>query len=828
METALRDIRYAFRVLRQSPGFTVVSVLTLALGIVGITFVFTAYNATVWQPLPAQDPERLVVFQRHYHKGGGDNTKFSMLDYRRMSSRSPAFSGIVGEGLYDTVLAQFPDLDTGRVSESRQALLKVVSENYFSVLGVGALLGNVFHATDTGSVPVAVLSDLAWRRRFHSDPAVLGKTVLVYGVGLTVIGVMPPDFVGSGNPPSPPDIWIPFFAEPIIEPARAARSDTELWLRIFGRLQPGATIAQAQSELTAVAQKEEQDLGLEPVTASIVTKPAIYLIDRDNPQFRTMAALLLASFSMVLLVACANMANFFMARATARRREMAVRTALGASKVRLVRQLMTEGIVLGLMAGVVATFAAVWICNVVWVEVEQRVIVRFSDLYVFPFTFAPSARVLAATCTASVLAGALFSLAGAVQSSRVEPVLRGDELFLRPGSRLRLNMRDVFITVQITFSVVLLVSAVLLARGMVRGQFSDPGFNTRNILNIEFAGLEGAGYDGARVAALASQLRSQLPLLPGVTGLAFATHVPLLGIGSADIATSDGAVHQALDNDVSRGFFATLGIPLVRGRDFTDSDIAQRAAVVIISQETAHNLWPGQDPIGKVLQFGKTKRPMQVIGVAQDVRSVNIGLVQPYFLYLPLPPEASLNEVIVRSTGDAKLIVANCLKAAGLVDGKLASLAVVHTMDEALWFQRLPSMIATMLASVIGSLAAILVSVGIYGTISYAVARRTREIGIRMALGAPRRVVVRIVVARTIAMVGAGAAIGLVLAAAVSHTISAVPFGLQSVLLFGVSPRDPLSFAVVTFSLLLVALAAACRPATRATKIDPMDALRHE
>ena len=794
METLLQDVRYGLRVLRNAPGFTAVSVLTLALGIVGTTLVLNAYDATVWRPLPVKEPERLGILKRMLKKGG-ERDQFSLGDYRRIREDSRAFSGVAAEDQYDTVLAQLPDLQSGKLGEPKQALVKLVSDNYFDVLGVGAGAGRLFTAAEgAAGAPVAVLSYASWHRRFRNDPAVLGTTTLVYGAAVTIVGITPPDFVGSGDPPVPPDLWVPLAAGALIEPQRA-RSEDENRLRIVGRLKPGATVAQAEGELTTLAHRYEIDRGVEPVTASIVAGPAFFFVEPGNPVFRAMGLLLFASFSMVLLVACANMANFFMGRAAARRREMAVRSALGATRGRLVRQLMTEGVLLGLAGGAVAAVAATWLCNLVWVEVEQNIIARFTDLYYFGFKFAPSARVLGATCGVSVLAGALFSLAAAVQSSRVDlnEVLKGYQLTIAPGRHLRLSVRDLLIAVQVMLSVVLLVSSALLARGMMRGQSVDPGFSTYNVLDIEFAGLDSAGYDARRTSALREQLRARLSQMPGVTAVSFSAHVPLLGANTTTVATEGRAPRDAFNNYVSPGFLGTLGIPLARGRDFTDSEIEQRAAVVIVSQATARNLWPGEDPIGRLIQVGSPARSMQVIGVAQDTRIVTLSQIEPYFLYLPLAPDAPLDDVLVRTDGGANRIKPLALSTIAAADKNLASLASAHSLDDALWAQRLPSTVGTIFAAIVGSLALFLASVGIYGTIAYAVAQRTREIGIRMALGAQYRSILRLVLGRTMALVGTGAGVGLVAAAAVSRAITAIPFRLASALLFGMNPRDPLT-----------------------------------
>ncbi len=830
MDSLLQDVRFGVRALRNSPGFTLVAVLTLALGIVGTTLVFNAYNATAWRPLPAKDPERLTILERRLLKGGY-RAQFSVADYQHIREHSRTFSGVAAEGEYDTILAQLPDLASRKLAEPRQTLTKLVSDNYFDVLGVAAAAGRVFTTTDRDTTPVAVLSAASWHRRFRDDPKVLGQTILVYGAAVTIVGIAPKEFVGSGNPPVPPDLWIPLSAEAVIMPQRATRNDREERLRIVGRLKPRATVAQAESELTALALLDDKDRALEPVTASMVGGPAVYFIDPDaTPQYRALAGLLLASFSVVLLVACANMANFFMARATARRREMAVRTALGASRIRLVRQLMTEGVLLGLAGGAVAVLAATWICNLIWLEVEQRIIARFTDLYYFAFTFTPNWRVLAATCVVSVLAGALFSLAGALQSSRVDlnGVLKGCEPTVGHGRGLRLNTRDLLIAVQVTLSVVLLVSAALLARGMVRGQSAEPGFDTHNVLNMEFGGLDSIGYDAKRFAELRQQLRARMSLIPGVNAVAFASHVPLLGIGQTEVVKPGEQPLQALDNDVSPGFFAALDIPLVRGHDFTESEIAQRAPVVIVSQTTARNLWPGEEAVGKLIQVGSARRSLQVIGVAQDVKSFHLGEIEPYYLYLPLAPDAPVDDVFLHTSGDASLAMAPALRATSEIDTKLPSLANAHSMDDALWFQHLPSTLATLFAAAVGSMALFLASVGIYGTIAHAVAQRTREIGIRVALGAPYVSILRLVLGRTMALVGGGACVGLATAVAASHAITAIPFGLGSLLLFGVSPQDPLAFGGVGAFLVAVALGAAYWPARRATRVDPMVALRYE
>jgi predicted permease len=494
-------------------------------------------------------------------------------------------------------------------------------------------------------------------------------------------------------------------------------------------------------------------------------------------------------------------------------------------------QLLTEGVLIGLAAAGITLIASPLLCDLIWREIQSRIVFRFSDLYVFSFRFAPDGWVLAWTMVISIAAGMLFSVVGAAHCTKANSheVLQGHVAqWTSNRGKLRVSARDALIAVQVVFSVVLLVNAGLVARGMARGQKVFPGFNTSQVIDIEFADLENAGIDKARMAALREQLAGKFSALPEVTGVAFADHVPLLGAGTTTVNGLGKAAEHAFENHISPGFFSVFGISVLRGRDFTAADGAGRVPVVIVTESTARHLWPGEDALGKIIRLGDAQTPTQVIGVVQDTRTVVLGRVEPLFVYSPAAANAPVDDVFVRTSGNGQTSIGPVLNATATINNNLASLASVHVMDDALWFQRLPSKIATLFATSVGSLGLFLASVGIYGTIMYAVLQQTREIGIRLALGAQQRSILRLVLVRMMRLVVLAVSIGLALAAALSHALTALPFGIGSLLLFGVSPRDPLVFATVAVLLTAIALSAAYVPARRAAKVDPMVALRYE
>lgn len=822
-----QDVRYALRVLRKAPAFSLVSVLTLALGIMGAAIVFQAYDAVALRPLPVSDPKSLAIVRRHLVTGGVEEL-FSTDAYRSLRAQTSA--QMAAEGEYVTVLAHLPNQSSN--AASLQVLVKPVSENYFDLLGVSARLGRVFAAQSVnGSDPVAVLSYSAFVRRFAADPAIIGKTVRLSGAAFTIIGVTPPDFIGTGLPPVPADFWLPMQFQALALPGTHPTS--EATLRLLARLQPGGSRAKSEAELTAAAQHREMAGGKSETTSAMALQAPAYLVESNNPQFRTLAELLTASFVLVLLIACANLTNLSLARAGARRKELAVRRALGASRGRLARQLLVEGAMLGLFAGAISVLSARWICQLAWHQIQQRLISRFTDLYVFSFDFTPDSRVLLATLAVALGAGLLFSLLPALQASGVEvhEALQNHAFqFGAVRRRLRLSARDVLIALQVAFSVVLLVNAALVARGMVRGQAVKPGFDTGHVLDIEFSNAAAAGITPSNAAEFRTHAAQRLSTLPGIDAVAFATHVPLLGFERAEITAPGKAVEHSSANHISPGFFSVFGIGLTAGRDFTPAEIDAAAPVCIVSASTAQKLWPGQDPVGLSLLLGSARKPLRIVGVAADAELVNLGS-KPLFVYLPLRADAAASDsfdIFVRTTTQARDSAGTVLDTLATMGANVASLADVHPMDDALWSQHLPSMIATGFAAAVGALALLLATIGIYGTVAYSVVQRTRELGIRIAIGAQARSVIVLVLGRVLALAASAIALGALVAGAVSRLLVALPFELGSRLLFGVSWHDPVAFASIAAVLAAVALLAAWLPARRASRVDPMVPLRSE
>lgn len=826
--TIWHDVRYAFRTLRKAPAFSVVSALTLTLGIIGTAAVFQAYDAVALRPLSVSDPKTVAILKRQLVKGGVAE-EFSADDLLIFRDQSSTIQGVAAETEYETILARLPGTPDRPSTASLQVIAKGVSDNYFQLLGVRAALGRLFNAAESSnSEPVVVLSYSSWQRRFRGDPQVVGKTVLLSGSAFIVIGIAPHDFIGTGLPPVPPDVWLPLRFQSLAVPGAFA-SSSEPRLRLAVRLKPGASQAQAVAELSAAARQAEQAAGKPGTTSAIVLTAPASLVEHNDPQFLTLAALLTGIFVLVLVITCANLTNLSLARAAARRKELGVRRALGASRGRIVRYLLVEGAMLGLAAGVLAVFTARWICELVWFEVQQRLISRFTDLYVFTFDFHPDWRVLLCTLAFALLTGVLFSLLPALQCSRVDvqEALQGHVMQVGISRRrLRLNLRDLLIAIQITLSLILLVNAALLARGMLRAQTTKPSFDTSHVLDIEFANPATAGITVANVDDFRQQLVQRLATAPGIRDVAFATHVPLLGFIRTDIALN-GRREPAAANQVSPRFFSVFGIALVSGRDFTASEFESGSPVCIVSASTAQKLWPNQDPLGRLLVVSAAQKPLQVIGVAADADVVNLG-GKPLFVYLPLPRKRLDADVFIRTAAYAGSSSGIVLEQLGAINPNLAALASIHSMDDALWYQHLPSTIATAFATSVGSLALLLAVIGIYGTVAYSVAQRTREIGIRIAPGAQPLSIVSLVLGRVLALAGGAVAIGAVLAGLVSRIIVALPFELGSRLLFGVSWRDPLVLASIAAALTTIAICAAWLPARSASRVDPMVALRYE
>jgi putative ABC transport system permease protein len=844
LETLFKDVRYALRILAKNPGFAAAAVATLALGVSVNTIMFTAIDAVALRPLAVRDANRVVRVVRWVREGYG-GTLFSYPEYAYYQDRNAVFTGLVAKACcYDGVLGGVQS-DVGIHGAATEIPEKVsialASGNLFTVLGVDAVLGRTFRPDEDripGSHPVAVLSYAFWQRRFASDPGLVGKILAVNGAYFTVVGIAPPDFVGTADPPVVTDLWVPMNMHAVAAPG--SDWDANAYeMRMAGRLKPGVSAKQAEAQMTILARQLARSSPDKSTTASTIRlglNSATFMSFSDTgAQFKTAVALLMAAVGMILLIACANLVNLFLARATARQREIAVRLALGASRPRLIRQLLTEGVLIALLGGAAGLVLSIWTCNILWAAIRGMV-QRMSGMD-FILRFDPDVRVLSYALAASLVAAVAFALAPAIQATRpsLSTALKGEGTAFGQGLR-HSSFRNILIGGQVAVSLVLLVGAGLLVRGLARGERVNTGFETKKVLLVEFS-MESLHYDKARIASTYDLVLQRLHDLPGVEVAGFATHIPLLSLYSTSItvddtkrATKEPSV-SGFYNGVSPGYFQALDVRLVRGRSFTAHDGA--SPFVIVSEATARRLWPGEDPIGKRLKTSRSLVSLEVIGVAKDARNVRLSEPDPAFVYLPITPDEMSDsnlKLFVRTAGEPESVLPALRSAFAGIDQRLFLTSSIHPLELGVWFQKLPSRIGAIVASILGSLGLALSAVGIYGIVTYTVSQRTREIGIRMALGADRHQVLRLMLVQGARIVAIGMALGLAGSFAVSRILAAAVSGdLESPdLLFGVDPLDPLTFVGVSLFLTAIALCACYIPARRAMNIDPISTLRHE
>ncbi|HKQ61525.1 MAG TPA: ABC transporter permease [Candidatus Polarisedimenticolaceae bacterium] len=809
MGTLVQDLRYALRRLAKNPGFALVAVLTLALGIGANAAIFSAARALLRPRLAVPAPERLVGLYRKVPQDAAYN-RFSYPNYRDVRERSRVFDGLAA--YYFTTL----NLSGGGGTE--RAWGKIVSANYFAVLGVRPALGRGFLPEEDGPAgahPVAVISHGLWQRRFGADPQVVGRELRLNGQPLTIVGVTPADFRGT-EVGMVPDVWVPMAVA-----AQALSGQDWLaarglgWLRVIGRLRSGVDVGQARAELETLgsALRREYPVDNEAFGIAVVSDFGIH--PQARGQVRKFVLLLLGVTGLVLLVACANLANLLLARASARGREIGVRLALGARPRRVVRQLLTESILLGTLGGVAALLIAPWlIAGATALEPALGLPSRVELSLDRP--------VLGWTLLLAVVTGTLFGLAPALYGARVDVmgILRGDATG-RAGRGAR--SRSLLVVAQVAASLVLLVTAGLFLRSLQAAQRIDPGFRADHLLALSFdLGLQ--GYGPERGVGFERELVERVGSLPGVGVCSLASLIPL----SSDTDTTvfvdgytppSGLEGTVINFDVvGRDYFSTMDIALVRGRDFAAGGAGGPA--VIVNESAARRFWPNADALGQRLRFGKNGPPHEVIGLARDSQYVALGEAPRPYVYLPLEQNyASSVTLLVRTTGEpAGLLPAVRAELAALDPDLPVPLAT--TMESYLAEQLAGPRLAAAGIGAFAALALLLAAVGVYGVTAYAVGQRTREIGIRLALGAARRDIVRLVLRQGAWLVLGGSALGAVGALAVTRLFSGF--------LYGIRPTDPLTFAAVIAVLALAALAAVLVPARRASRVDPMSVLRYE
>jgi macrolide transport system ATP-binding/permease protein len=848
LDDAVADVRYGVRMLRRNPGFTAVAVLALAIGIGVDTAVFTAYKAIVARPLGARNAGEMVNFALSRPLGSPQFT-FSYPDYEAFRDSSRSFTGLIA-----FMIDRLAVSEAGNVPSRprvQTALTFVVSENYFKVLGVNAIRGRTFDSIaipELVASPSVLISEDYWQTRFSGDPSVLGKTVRLNGAAVTVIGITSRDFAGTGM--SAPDLWLPMSLAPLVHADDTWLRDRESQrVRLFGRLAPGVTAERAQAEMTILADRVRS---LHDPRGESAT-PATAMIWRGSPTPLPLASyrgvipaivFVLSSAAMVLLVACANVASLQLARARSRVNELQTRASLGASRLRVIRQLLTESALLGMLAGI-AALSFTWALLRIAVTLVAGWLPPGNGTFVADVT--PDLAIFAYVFAISLVAGILFGLPPAVESSRA--ALGGASRAGTASARSR-RIQDTLIAVQVGLSLVFLIVGSLLIRGAINAIKTDPGYDDKHLVMLKVQPPEAPGYTADRKDAVVRELRTRLATMPGVVAvtdaLAPATApyrtaaVPLdrdASTTSSTFASRQSILHFSY---VEANYFQTIGVPFVFGSAFAP-ETGQTGHAVVLSESAARELWPGRNPIGRSVRLGATDQRLtsasellqkptellangpayQVIGVVQDIRGVEFDGSGARQVYLPMragPFEGY--PILIRTRSDPAAVI----KA---IDPLLASidpdaLGNASSLGET-FRQSGPFLVSTLsaaVASTVGLFGLLLASMGIYGTVSYVVLHRTREIGIRMALGARARDVLRLVLGESTRPVVAGLMVGLLFAVAAAYLLRG--------LLYGVSTVDGVSFVGTSLLFLAIALLAAYAPARRAATVDPNVALRYE
>ena len=817
MQTFFRDLRYGIRVLTRKPGFAVIAVITLGLGIGATTAIFSMVNGLLLRPLPYRDSERLAIIWTHSPGANVLQDWPSPGQYSAIKSNSTVFEQLgIAQG--------FSLILTGRAAPERLGVVRCSSAT-LSLLDVQPELGRAFlpEEDSKGTTPPVMLTHGFWQQHFGGDPNVLGQTLTLSGESYTIVGVLPASFLLSFEvmptvgAVQQPDLLVALQ----FEPKDWSEQGDENY-NVLARMKPGATIAQAQAELDiATRGLEEQFPDSYPSSRrfSFSVRP---LLAQVVGEIRPALLILLGAVGCVLLIACANVANLLLARAAEREKEIAIRTALGAGRWRVVRQLLTEAVLLASAGGALGLLLAVWSLSALrWLNPGN--IPRMQDIEV-------DGRVLVFTFVVVVLTGILFGLAPALRSSRVnlnEVLKEGGRSVVGSGSH---RLRNLLVIAEMALSLMLLVGAGLLIRSFIRVQQVAPGFDPHNVLSMRMA-VTGPEYkEQHKRLAFYQQLRERITRLPGVESVGSATILPLsgsIGWGSIAIEGYDPASGQsAIQADfriASVGYFETMKVPLISGRFFSDSDAKDSLRVAIIDQNMADTYWPGTDPIGKRFKTGSATSDspwLTVVGVVANVKQYALDSDSRVAFYMPhLQAPAGSLFVTLRTTTNPLDLAAAVTREAREMDPNVP-VYDVKTMDQRLSESLARRRFAMFALGLFAAVALILAAVGIYGVMSYTVTQRTREIGIRVALGAPTGEVIRLVVGQGMLTAGVGVGIGLAGALALTR--------VMSVLLFGVGATDLATFIGVAVVITGVALVACFVPARRAAKVDPMEALRYE
>jgi predicted permease len=848
MNTVWQDLRYGARMLLKARAFTLVAVLSLALGIGANTALFSLVDTVLLKKLPVKDPEQLVLLEWLAGESfrlpslSGYSSHDQATGLKTSTSFSyPAFTRLRQEDQVFSELFAFEAIEQLNVQAGEQAEIttgQIVSGNYYRGLGVQPLIGRTITDEDLGpqAAPVAVLSHRFWQRRFGQDPSVVGRQINVNNVACTIVGITPREFDGTLQVGESPDLTLPISLEPQLRANSGSlldKADT-WWLQMIGRLKPGVTREQAQASLEPVFLQSalEMEAALpppgqgQPPRLEETDRPRLKLtsgsqgLNEQRKSYEKSLWLLMGVVALVLAVACANVANLLLARSEARRKEIAVRLALGANRWRLVRQLLTESLLLAALGGVTGTLFALWAKDALmllrpWGDASSNIELSLDW------------RVLGFTVALSVLTGMLFGLVPALRATRVSLTMAlKDSVKGSGGGTVRSFLTKALVVAQVAMSLLLLVGAGLFIRTLSNLRRVDGGFNQQNLLLFRVDPRLN-GYEKEGLAALYQRMVERLEAVPGVRAVTCSRHALLSG--SSNISTvvfpgqevKVGVRNLIWRHQVRANFLEVMEIPLVMGRNLTPQDDARAPKVVVVNQAFVRKYLPNENPLGK--RFGsrpEKNSEIEIVGVARDARYNALRDEIPPTVYAPyLQETVGQMNFEIRTAGEPALIVPAIRQAVAEVDSRVA-LFEIRTQAEQTSELVAEERLFTMILSFFGLLAQLLAAVGLYGVMSYSVAQRTHEIGIRVALGAQARDILRMVISQGMILALVGVAVGLGAAFYLTR--------LLEKLLFGVRTTDPLTFVGVTSMLIAVALAACFIPARRATRVDPMEALRYE
>jgi predicted permease len=854
----VQDVRYGVRVLRKSPSFTLVAVLTLALGIGVNTAIFTAFDALVLRPRPVRDPETLVSLFRT--APGESRGGLSYPDYIFLRDHSKSFSDLTLFA-YGMAVTSSDLSATGPESSSRIAgavgfrlpqLLEgsaqpigcvFVSGNYLPTFGATPLLGRILSPEDDqpNAPPVVLMSGNFWERRFHSDRNVVGSVLHLNGVAFTVVGVTPLNYLAGL--PAVPDLWSPVAAKVQLGFSAKDLANRRVSAGFAGgRLKPGVPLTDAQAELNVLIPQVRTGHPEDDRNMSVKVVSASNNLASLDPETWPVIAAAMCAVALLLLIACANVASLLLGRAVARRKEIAVRLALGAGRGTLLRQLLTESMLLALLAGAIGLPLGGWMLHLLILEIASALPSFWGAI---ALELSPDIRIFAYTLLVSCGAGVAFGLSPALQASKADVNSALKEEGSAFGQRLSSSrLRGILIAGQMAACLVLLISSALLLRGSQRALRIEPGYEARYVVWLEMYDPASLHYSQARLLQLNRDISQRIASLPGVQSVAQASRGPIGGTrwvpvvpesaALSSVDASGGGPPAAGYSYVTPNYFEALRIPIVRGRLFTPREAEAQAPVVVISEATARRFWPNDDALGKRIKIGSEKGTMsfpgesdpfiassEVIGIVGDVRSLDLRKIDESYLYLPLSQSRRwTSTLLVRTGSDPQPLLPAIGHEVRRLDANLpviaAPLNTMVSMDPYFVVSR----IGGTLASIVGVLGLLLACMGIYGMVSYSVAQRTREIGIRMALGAKDIQVLELVVREGFRPIAVGIIVGIAASAGVSRLMAATLFGLSSV--------DAVSFVGVSVLLGSIALLATWLPARRATRVDPMVALRYE